>query len=83
MWGKCCSAQCILVLLKLAEVRQFDDVLVRILLLSALVSFLLAYFNTDQKEEGLSAYIEPLAAWRTRAACFVSGDFGGHQIDTK
>ncbi|CAK9072944.1 unnamed protein product [Durusdinium trenchii] len=40
--------------------EQFDDLLVRILLLSALVSFLLAYFNTDQKEEGLSAYIEPL-----------------------
>lgn len=40
--------------------EQFDDLLVRILLLSALVSFLLAYFNSDQKEEGLSAYIEPL-----------------------
>lgn len=40
--------------------EQFDDLLVKILLLSALVSFLLAYFNTDQKEEGLSAYIEPL-----------------------
>ena len=40
--------------------EQFDDLLVKILLLSALVSFLLAYFNADQKEEGLSAYIEPL-----------------------
>lgn len=40
--------------------EQFDDLLVRILLLSAFVSFLLAYFNSDQKEEGLSAYIEPL-----------------------
>ncbi|OLQ15511.1 Calcium-transporting ATPase sarcoplasmic/endoplasmic reticulum type [Symbiodinium microadriaticum] len=40
--------------------EQFDDLLVRILLLSAFVSFLLAYFNSEQKEEGLSAYVEPL-----------------------
>jgi len=40
--------------------EQFDDLLVRILLLSAFVSFLLAYFNSEQKQEGLSAYVEPL-----------------------
>ena len=70
--------------------EQFDDLLVRILLLppglkawrlhglaldfagtgiarfarvklrSAFVSFLLAYFNTDDQKEGVSAYIEPL-----------------------
>mmetsp|Transcript_20295 Transcript_20295/g.44334 ORF Transcript_20295/g.44334 Transcript_20295/m.44334 type:complete len:1049 (-) Transcript_20295:1149-4295(-) len=39
--------------------EQFDDTLVKILLLSALVSFVLAYFE-EHKEEGIRAYIEPL-----------------------
>jgi Ca2+-transporting ATPase len=40
-------------------VAQFEDLLVRILLLSALVSFFLAYFD-DQSVEGWTAYVEPL-----------------------
>jgi len=39
--------------------EQFEDTLVRILLLSAVVSFLLAYFD-DASVEGWTAYIEPL-----------------------
>ncbi|CAE8582333.1 unnamed protein product, partial [Polarella glacialis] len=38
---------------------QFEDLLVRILLLSAAVSFFLAWFD-DQSEEGITAYVEPL-----------------------
>mmetsp|Transcript_45588 Transcript_45588/g.105296 ORF Transcript_45588/g.105296 Transcript_45588/m.105296 type:complete len:1062 (+) Transcript_45588:171-3356(+) len=41
-------------------VAQFEDLLVRILLLSALVSFFLAYFDDKSSEEGLTAYVEPL-----------------------
>jgi len=39
---------------------QFEDLLVRILLLSAFVSFLLAYFDDQNHEEGWTAYVEPL-----------------------
>lgn len=39
---------------------QFEDLLVRILLLSAFVSFLLAYFDGKSEEEGWAAYVEPL-----------------------
>ncbi|GBF94232.1 hypothetical protein Rsub_06502 [Raphidocelis subcapitata] len=39
--------------------EQFNDMLVRILLLAAAVSFAIAYFE-DGAEEGLRAYIEPL-----------------------
>lgn len=38
--------------------EQFDDVLVKILLAAAVISFLLAYF--DDQDEGDAAYIEPL-----------------------
>uniref|UniRef100_A0A7S4S3Y9 P-type Ca(2+) transporter n=1 Tax=Alexandrium monilatum TaxID=311494 RepID=A0A7S4S3Y9_9DINO len=41
-------------------IAQFEDLLVRILLLSALVSFFLAYFDEKSAEEGLTAYVEPL-----------------------
>ena len=41
-------------------VAQFEDLLVRILLLSAFVSFLLAYFDDQNAEEGWTAYVEPL-----------------------
>jgi len=41
-------------------VAQFEDLLVRILLLSACVSFGLAYFDEQSKEEGWTAYVEPL-----------------------
>mmetsp|Transcript_106773 Transcript_106773/g.284090 ORF Transcript_106773/g.284090 Transcript_106773/m.284090 type:complete len:1040 (-) Transcript_106773:124-3243(-) len=41
-------------------IAQFEDLLVRILLLSALVSFFLAYFDDKSQEEGLTAYVEPL-----------------------
>eukprot|EP01025_Chloroclados_australasicus_P008335 TRINITY_DN1291_c0_g3_i2.p1 TRINITY_DN1291_c0_g3~~TRINITY_DN1291_c0_g3_i2.p1 ORF type:complete len:1102 (-),score=187.46 TRINITY_DN1291_c0_g3_i2:900-4205(-) len=39
--------------------EQFDDMLVKILLLAAVVSFVLAYFENAESEEGLRAYIEP------------------------
>mmetsp|Transcript_64788 Transcript_64788/g.163120 ORF Transcript_64788/g.163120 Transcript_64788/m.163120 type:complete len:1039 (-) Transcript_64788:152-3268(-) len=39
---------------------QFEDLLVRILLLSAMVSFALAYFDEKSQEEGWTAYVEPL-----------------------
>mmetsp|Transcript_152256 Transcript_152256/g.270151 ORF Transcript_152256/g.270151 Transcript_152256/m.270151 type:complete len:1045 (-) Transcript_152256:125-3259(-) len=39
---------------------QFEDLLVRILLLSAFVSFCLAYFDEKNKHEGWTAYVEPL-----------------------
>jgi len=41
-------------------VAQFEDLLVRILLASAMVSFALAYFDEKSREEGLTAYVEPL-----------------------
>lgn len=41
-------------------VEQFEDLLVRILLLSAVVSFALAHFDEASKEEGWTAYVEPL-----------------------
>ncbi|PNW83467.1 hypothetical protein CHLRE_05g242350v5 [Chlamydomonas reinhardtii] len=41
-------------------VEQFEDTLVRILLLAAVVSFALAYFEEGAHEEGLRAFIEPL-----------------------
>mmetsp|Transcript_48749 Transcript_48749/g.109650 ORF Transcript_48749/g.109650 Transcript_48749/m.109650 type:complete len:1038 (-) Transcript_48749:171-3284(-) len=41
-------------------IAQFEDLLVRILLLSALVSFFLAYFDDKSQEEGWTAYVEPL-----------------------
>jgi len=40
-------------------IEQFEDTLVRILLASAMVSFLLAFFDEKSKEEGLKAYVEP------------------------
>eukprot|EP00441_Pelagodinium_beii_P040926 CAMPEP_0197627936 /NCGR_PEP_ID=MMETSP1338-20131121/6401_1 /TAXON_ID=43686 ORGANISM="Pelagodinium beii, Strain RCC1491" /NCGR_SAMPLE_ID=MMETSP1338 /ASSEMBLY_ACC=CAM_ASM_000754 /LENGTH=1034 /DNA_ID=CAMNT_0043198787 /DNA_START=59 /DNA_END=3163 /DNA_ORIENTATION=- len=40
-------------------IEQFEDTLVRILLASAMVSFLLAWFDEASKEEGLKAYVEP------------------------
>ncbi|CAJ1371605.1 unnamed protein product [Effrenium voratum] len=40
-------------------VAQFEDLLVRILLLSAVVSFFLAYLD-GTGEEGITAYVEPL-----------------------
>ncbi|CAK0899634.1 unnamed protein product, partial [Prorocentrum cordatum] len=39
---------------------QFEDLLVRILLASAGVSFGLAYFDEKSQEEGWTAYVEPL-----------------------
>ncbi|DBA90070.1 TPA: hypothetical protein ACH3X2_004332 [Trebouxia sp. C0005] len=39
--------------------EQFDDMLVKVLLMAALVSFLLAYFEEGSAEEGVRAYIEP------------------------
>mmetsp|Transcript_110980 Transcript_110980/g.237195 ORF Transcript_110980/g.237195 Transcript_110980/m.237195 type:complete len:1038 (+) Transcript_110980:153-3266(+) len=41
-------------------IAQFEDLLVRILLLSAGVSFFLAYFDDKSAEEGWTAYVEPL-----------------------
>mmetsp|Transcript_48273 Transcript_48273/g.154135 ORF Transcript_48273/g.154135 Transcript_48273/m.154135 type:complete len:1038 (-) Transcript_48273:267-3380(-) len=41
-------------------VAQFEDLLVRILLASALVSFVLAYADEKSQEEGWTAYVEPL-----------------------
>jgi len=40
--------------------EQFEDLLVRILLLSAVVSFFLAYIDDSNAEEGWTAYVEPL-----------------------
>jgi len=41
-------------------VAQFEDLLVRILLASAMVSFFLAYVDEKSAEEGWTAYVEPL-----------------------
>lgn len=40
--------------------EQFEDTLVRILLVSAGVSFALAYFDEASASEGLTAYVEPI-----------------------
>ncbi|KAG2495960.1 hypothetical protein HYH03_005890 [Edaphochlamys debaryana] len=40
--------------------EQFEDTLVRILMLAAFVSFVLAWFEEDSHEEGFRAFIEPL-----------------------
>uniref|UniRef100_A0A0G4G932 P-type Ca(2+) transporter n=1 Tax=Chromera velia CCMP2878 TaxID=1169474 RepID=A0A0G4G932_9ALVE len=40
--------------------EQFEDLLVRILLAAAVVSFFLAAFGGDAESEGITAYIEPL-----------------------
>lgn len=41
--------------------EQFNDALVKILLVAAMISFFLAYFDGDgSSEEGISAYVEPL-----------------------
>ncbi|KAF3780310.1 Calcium-transporting ATPase endoplasmic reticulum-type [Nymphaea thermarum] len=41
--------------------EQFDDMLVKILLVAALVSFILAYFHAEESgESGFTAYVEPL-----------------------
>mmetsp|Transcript_13202 Transcript_13202/g.25228 ORF Transcript_13202/g.25228 Transcript_13202/m.25228 type:complete len:1055 (+) Transcript_13202:56-3220(+) len=40
--------------------EQFNDHLVRILLLAAMVSFALAYFEGSDGEEGMRAYVEPV-----------------------
>jgi len=40
--------------------EQFEDTLVRILLVSAAVSFFLAYFDSEKTEEGVTAYVEPI-----------------------
>jgi Ca2+-transporting ATPase len=39
--------------------EQFEDNLVRILLGSAVISFLMAFFDKEAQEEGLAAYVEP------------------------
>jgi P-type Ca2+ transporter type 2C len=39
--------------------EQFDDALVKMLLLAACVSFVMAIFEEDTAAEGLRAYIEP------------------------
>ncbi|KAI8469125.1 MAG: hypothetical protein J3K34DRAFT_454251 [Monoraphidium minutum] len=39
--------------------EQFDDMLVKILLLAAVVSFAIAYYEEGESDEGLRAYIEP------------------------
>jgi len=39
---------------------QFEDLLVRILLLAAVISFALAYFDSDSIGAGWAAYVEPL-----------------------
>jgi len=41
-------------------VAQFEDLLVRILLGSAVISFALAYFDDATAEQGWTAYVEPL-----------------------
>lgn len=40
--------------------EQFDDMLVKILLLAAGISFVLAFIDKESEEEGIRAYIEPL-----------------------
>lgn len=40
--------------------EQFEDLLVRILLGAAVVSFLLTYFDPSDDDEGFMAYVEPL-----------------------
>ncbi|CAE7477053.1 ECA4 [Symbiodinium natans] len=39
---------------------QFEDLLVRILLVSAMVSFFLAWMDEKSSEEGITAFVEPL-----------------------
>lgn len=40
--------------------EQFEDVLVRILLMAAVVSFVLTFLEEDAEAEGFTAYVEPL-----------------------
>ncbi|KAF4657233.1 hypothetical protein FOZ61_006409 [Perkinsus olseni] len=40
--------------------EQFDDLMVKILLVAAFISFLLAYFDDENNDEGMLAYVEPL-----------------------
>ena len=41
--------------------EQFNDTLIRILLVAAVISFVLAWFNGDEGEEmGITAFVEPL-----------------------
>ena len=39
--------------------EQFDDALVKMLLLAACISFVMAFFEEESKEAGLRAYVEP------------------------
>lgn len=39
--------------------EQFDDMLVKILLVAAFISFVLAYLNGHESGEGIGAYVEP------------------------
>ncbi|XP_076890840.1 calcium-transporting ATPase, endoplasmic reticulum-type-like isoform X2 [Bidens hawaiensis] len=42
-------------------IQQFDDMLVKILLIAAFISFVLAYFEQNEtKESGFEAYVEPV-----------------------
>lgn len=41
-------------------IKQFDDLLVKILIVAALVSFVLALINGDT---GLTAFLEPSVSW--------------------
>ncbi|KAI3693999.1 hypothetical protein L1987_76956 [Smallanthus sonchifolius] len=42
-------------------IEQFDDMLVKILLVAAFISFVLAYFEQNEtKESGFEAYVEPV-----------------------
>ncbi|KAI3449295.1 hypothetical protein Pfo_005960 [Paulownia fortunei] len=39
--------------------EQFDDMLVKILLIAAFISFVLAYLQSETEESGLESYVEP------------------------